>query len=396
MTQKQQRQIKILFVVNTWANRGAEQQLIELVKSLPDYIFPDIFIFTNEDDKSAGIMRFGDLKRFPKNGLKRIKIIKALLLYNECLKWDYDVLVTEGLGSALFFGRICAILTNIPACYSTLHTMQNLHKGNRLRYFEGPNRFLNFLGPLFPGKRILRYLCVTKKLEANIKSLVNRYPVETVWNAIFAKDVDKLKDKQPGDKAHFIKNKIEGHATIIQVGNLDQNKNQLFTLKCITELKYEFPDIRYIVVGDGDKKSELYSYTDLNDLHVNVLFAGQLSHEDCLFLINQADVLVLTSLTEAFPLVVVEAMACSVPVVSFDVGGVCDAIEHGINGYLIRDGRRDLFLKYVKKLIRCRKQRARMGSNGRRILEEKFLMRNKVNTLVSMIASDLDIELRIT
>ena len=77
------------------------------------------------------------------------------------------------------------------------------------------------------------------------------------------------------DCPHILE-KILHYPTIVQVGAVDKNKNQIFTLKCIKDLKRVIPDIRFLILGDGSEKSELEKYAVSNNLKENVIFAGQM------------------------------------------------------------------------------------------------------------------------
>jgi len=382
--------IKLLFVFNCWTgHRGAERQLLGLIDSLPENLHAEIFIFTNEDNKTPGLFHNGVFEWVSGSWLNRFRIIKAILLFNQCSKGDYDVLITEGLGSALFFGRICAILHRVPICYSTLHTMENLNRETARHYFEMPNNILNYIIPYFCGKRVFKYHPVTKQLEKKIRVLAKQYPVETLWNAVPVEDFRELEDYEPGTKVQAILENIRGNPTVIQVGTIDENKNHLFTLKCIREIKKDLPGIKYLIVGKGSNISALADYVKLHHLNQQVIFAGHMSKMNCLCLIKESDVLLLTSFSEGLPTVVIEAMACSVPVVSFDVGGLSDAIEHGDNGYLVPVGDLKLFNKYVLDLLKHKRTCIQMGASGYKKVMEQFTMDRKARKLVKTIKRDL-------
>jgi glycosyltransferase involved in cell wall biosynthesis len=85
----------------------------------------------------------------------------------------------------------------------------------------------------------------------------------------------------------------------------------------------------------------------------------------------------MSSFREGCPLVVLESLASQVPVVSTEIGGVRDIIEHGQNGMLFRLGDITQFKEHLQFLIDHPEERARMGRNGLETILQKF-SRDKV------------------
>jgi glycosyltransferase involved in cell wall biosynthesis len=85
-----------------------------------------------------------------------------------------------------------------------------------------------------------------------------------------------------------------------------------------------------------------------------------------------AQIFVLTSKWEGFPLTVLEAMRAGLPVVSSDVGGVAEAIRHGRSGFLVPRGDSGALASFLERLIREPKLRENMGREARRTYEAQF------------------------
>ncbi len=86
---------------------------------------------------------------------------------------------------------------------------------------------------------------------------------------------------------------------------------------------------------------------------------------------DQIDVYVSTSVAETFPLVLVEAAACGIPVLAFDVGGICEIVEDGRTGYLVRPGHYSSLLRAATALLDPTLRRD-MGAAARSAAVERF------------------------
>jgi glycosyltransferase involved in cell wall biosynthesis len=86
----------------------------------------------------------------------------------------------------------------------------------------------------------------------------------------------------------------------------------------------------------------------------------------------RADVFVFPTLADVLPLVIMEAMASGLPVITTAVGGVSEQIEHGVNGYLIPPGDAKALAEVTLRLVRDPQLRSAMSMAARRSAEEKF------------------------
>ena len=123
----------------------------------------------------------------------------------------------------------------------------------------------------------------------------------------------------------------------------------------------------------------------------NVVFAGERDRASCLFLVDKADVHVLTSKSESFPNVVVEAQALSRPVVSFDVGAASEIIKDGVTGYITAVGDPNAFVERTAELLKNRALGREMGALGKERIFTCFSMKRKVDNFTSMVWKDLSI-----
>lgn len=122
---------------------------------------------------------------------------------------------------------------------------------------------------------------------------------------------------------------------VLFVGRLLALKGVHHLIRAMTEVGVRFPDARLIVVGGGEELPSLTRLVGELGLADRVVFAGERSHEDVIRFMRAADVFALPSLTEAFGIVLLEAMSCGLPVVASDVNGIPSLVSDGQNGFLV-------------------------------------------------------------
>lgn len=122
---------------------------------------------------------------------------------------------------------------------------------------------------------------------------------------------------------------------IVYVGRLTTAKNPKRLMQICRLLADKMPDIKIAIAGTGEMETETKAEWNALKLQENVSFLGFVSNP--YQLLASSKVMIMTSIFEGTPMVALEAMALGVPIVSTPVGGMCDLIEHGVNGYLCDD-----------------------------------------------------------
>lgn len=100
-------------------------------------------------------------------------------------------------------------------------------------------------------------------------------------------------------------------------------------LEVIPSLLERFPNLVYVIAGDGDDRLRLEKLAKDLGVHAAVRFTGRIDNNDLPDLYRMADVFVMPSTGEGFGIVFLEAMACGVPAVGSDSDGSIDALGEG-------------------------------------------------------------------
>ncbi len=127
---------------------------------------------------------------------------------------------------------------------------------------------------------------------------------------------------------------------ILSVGRLVERKGNDMVIKSLPEIIEEFPNLVYLIAGDGPSKAHLEELVKKFNLEEHVRFIGYISDSKLPYYYNLCDVFIMPSRTEngdpeGFGMVYVEAGACRKPVIGSKMGGIPDAVIDGKTGILV-------------------------------------------------------------
>jgi glycosyltransferase involved in cell wall biosynthesis len=167
-------------------------------------------------------------------------------------------------------------------------------------------------------------------------------------------------------------------AVLTTVGRLVDKKGFPDLLRAMRGLKSQGHVFQCRIYGDGPNRGSLVALRDSLDLTAEVEFAGEHGREAILKALGDADVFVLTPIVtpdgdrDGIPNVLVEAMACGLPVVTTAVGGITELVEHESNGLLTAPGDIAGIEQQVARLLRDPSLRNDIGVAARRTVESGY------------------------
>jgi glycosyltransferase involved in cell wall biosynthesis len=176
-------------------------------------------------------------------------------------------------------------------------------------------------------------------------------PEEKIGVILNGIDLKKISGIEPeGGMASF---GLEGKIyDIIFAGRLIKEKNVDVLLKAVALLKADFQDIRCCIVGNGPEKEALVELSKKLEVSENVKFEGFLEYGALIGKIKASKVLVLPSSREGFGMVVIEAFACGVPVITVreKYNAAQGLVEDGVDGLVVELEEREI-AKALEKMI---------------------------------------------
>lgn len=202
-------------------------------------------------------------------------------------------------------------------------------------------------------KKMDYYMPVSQELTEFYKNKLSTFGVR-------CKYIPHCLDRIP-DKISDLKGK-----NIISVGRLSPEKNYVELIAVFREICKEIPDWTLHIVGDGTEKEKLISLIEEYHLENRVILHGFRNKDYIEKLMYESSMYVMTSLTESFGLVLIEAQSYGLPCIAYDCAhGAREIIENGVNGILISDYSRDKMVHECVKMMKEYEYRKYLGDNGR-------------------------------
>jgi GalNAc-alpha-(1->4)-GalNAc-alpha-(1->3)-diNAcBac-PP-undecaprenol alpha-1,4-N-acetyl-D-galactosaminyltransferase len=161
---------------------------------------------------------------------------------------------------------------------------------------------------------------------------------------------------------------------LIAVGRLHEVKGFDLLLTAFSQIQAKYPDWHLTILGEGPMRSALEDLRSQLGLKDRVHFPGQVA--DVNAYLRQADIFVLSSRFEGFPMAICEAMACGLPVLAVNcLSGPSDIIRDGIDGVLVPANDIDALASGIEDLIANPDKRQRLAQAAPQILERFGLER---------------------
>ena len=216
-----------------------------------------------------------------------------------------------------------------------------------------------------------------KKVEWIFRYMLKRRANKTMVVAVSEENHRGLLDYFgiKDDVCRFVNNGIDinrfytkehNEYTLINVARHDENKNQAALIRSFARLHNEHPKTRLFLLGDGETHQVLINQVNEMDLVDSVVFTGNVSNAEEYY--AESDLYVQTSHREALPLSVLEAMAAGLPIVSTNVGGLCDVVKQ--NGILVDDNDEEALYDAIVRIYKQNdEQRNQMSAVSRALVQ---------------------------
>lgn len=360
--------LRVMFCVTSMPVGGAEALLADLLHHLDRERFaPELCCLKAPGPFAQRVP--GEVPVFARLLAHKHDLLVVARLARLFRRRAIDAVVTVGAGDKMFWGRLAARAARVPVVACALHSTGWPDEVGRL------NRLLTPLTDAFiavaPSHG--RFLVEVERLP--------RRKVTVIPNGV---DVRRFAPRPPppGLKPSL---GVPADAPVLGiVAALRPEKNHAMFLEAAARLRRRLPELHFLVVGDGPCRGELQALSERLGLAPAVRFTGD--RADIPELLAAMDAFALSSLNEANPVSILEAMACGKPVVAPRVGSIADSVSHGVSGLLIRVGDTESLIDSAGRLLEDPALAAAMGRAGRRSVVERCSLERMVEGYQELLA----------
>lgn len=360
--------LKILYIIGGLGSGGKERQLLYLIKNINKHF--NIMLIVLSDD-----VFYKDIYAFPISLIvikkqNRYKFRTLWMLYNEIKKYKPDLIHSwDNIGTLLISPYIVSSRINLVSSIRYAGVLKETLIGKFIKSFS---------------HRISNTIVSNSKKGLEIENIQKLKKGKVVYNGLDTKDFDS-KINENNDYS----NKWLGYdKKIVMVGRFGNAKDYISLIKASKILFQSYSNICFVLVGDGPNK--LIAENEAGEyLNNGIFFLGKRS--DIPTILSQMDIGVLLNNTnghaEGISNAIMEYMAAGLPVIATDAGGTPELIEDNISGFLVQPFDENVVAQKILWLIDNPDEIKKMGSKGRKIIDNKFSIDKMVDSYINLYNS---------
>lgn len=275
-------------------------------------------------------------------------------------EFDPDIIhVNHGF----FFTTLCAVLMRRFNAHERKRLVITWHQG-KVKF----NKRLLDLVIRILEETLTRYILKTCDQIIAVSDAVRDYvtcmgvssnKVRVVTNGV---DLDEFRPKESVDDTP---NRTK---RIVFVGRLVHNKGVQYLVEAAPSIIREYPNVRFVIAGDGPLTEELRKRTGILGVESTFEFLGVTPN--IADILRESDLFVLPSLFEGMSLTVLEAMACSLPIVATNVGGTPEVVIDNKTGLLVEPCNAEQLAHSILEILGNEKLGRQLGRNARLFVEK--------------------------
>ncbi|MCG3206484.1 MAG: N-acetyl-alpha-D-glucosaminyl L-malate synthase [Anaerolineae bacterium] len=369
---------KVLIVMGPIIRGGAELQVFEIVRHLDHDKFDPIIcsvsykpsIMLNNELVERSLQDVDLYHRFKDLGITLYELNRYSVYDLRGVKQIAEIVRHEQIDlihvNLVIWGQLAGLLTKIPTIP---------HVRSELEWPDIPR--LAYWGNYATHRWFKVVIAVSEAVKSQV---VSRWHVKA----------ERIQVVHSGiDLSRFNPDQVQGvtelrqslgikpdEKIIIRVANAREAKGLSDYVDLAAIICQQRSDIRFLLVGDGELLPQLKYQAQKLDLGDRLLFLGRRGNVPQL--LAMSDVFVSTSLKEASPGSMKEAMAIRLPVVATDVGGHPEIIKEAYNGFLVPSKNPHAMAEKVNWLLNHSAEAQTMGQNGRKIVAAQFTNQHMV------------------
>lgn len=293
----------------------------------------------------------------PNGGIDSPAGIYQLLRLSRFLrKQKFDIVHTHDLWSNLM-GVPAARLAGVPAIVSSRRDLGHFdwYRGKRRAWLR---RIQNLSGAVLANASPIRDALIAEDGFAPAE-------VHVIHNGV---DIEKFRKGRELREVLFPN--VGDAKLVVLVGNMHSDvKGHPWLIDCAPSVTREFPNVRFVLVGDGALRAQFEQQVASLGLAENFIFLG--SRADIPDILGACDIAVLPSRAEGLSNALLEYLAAGLPTIASRVGGNPELVEDGVSGFLVPPDSEALSMALLK-MLRDPGLMRRLGERGREFVVQNF------------------------
>lgn len=365
--------IKILYIIENISFGGGERVFAQIINALDKEKY-DIYIACNP----GGLFKdkIKDCAKVLPFELRNIFSLWNILRLARIMRENNIQIVHSQGGRADFFARIAAKTAGVQTVISTVAMPVERYDTFLLK------KAIYIILDRFSEKFVDKFIVVSEALRNRLVR-IHRIRPEKVIKIYNGVELEEHYDNTASVYRLRSEFNIEADTKLVAaIGRLVWQKGLgyfLQAIKHITDNKSQVKNkVKFLIVGDGNERSKLVRMAGKLGIEEVVIFAG--FREDVKDILAAIDVLVLPSLREGQPIILLEAMAAGKPIIATNIEGVDETIDNGVTGVLVQPGNSGTLAEAIIYLLKDNKKAQELVYASRLAVEKKFTINQMVKS----------------
>ncbi|MFC1517569.1 glycosyltransferase family 4 protein [Candidatus Margulisiibacteriota bacterium] len=374
------KKLKILRIIARLNIGGPAIHVINLTHYLNNEQFESKLVIGKEADFEGNMLDLAAEKNvapivLPELGreLNFFKDIKTLWKLYKIIRKEKPDIVHTHTAKAGTLGRLAAKLAGVKNIYHTFHG-HIFHS-----YFGRLKTALFLLIERFLARFTTKIIVISERQKQELLKL-KIAPLSKFSVIPLGFELDKFKELV---RTNYLRDQLSigGDEKLVGIiGRLAPVKNHHLLIPIMQAVqKKQQGQVKLVIIGNGELEEQLKGLVKDAGLENVILFSSW--QKDLAKVYPDLDLVILTSLNEGTPVTLIEAMACGIPVISTDVGGVGDVVKNGESGILENKENTEKFAEDIIELLSNNELREKYIKNAKKHVFETYA----VNTLVENI-----------
>lgn len=367
---------KILQFTGSFHQGGSERQAVQLIKLLREDESHQVFVATLNNEgvlkKEIENLGFGEIPEFKLTSFYDLNFIRQIRKCAQFLREnDIRIVQTHDFYTNVF-GITAAKLAGVSLKIAAKRETGGMRTASQ-KFIE--SRMFQIADYIVANSQAVKNYLLTEKVAGEkIKVIYNGLDLERL--------TPKIRDRQTICEKLNLPCEAENRF-ITLVANLRHSvKNQPMFLRAAQKVTGEFPNVHFVLAGEGGLKEELENLAKELKIEKNVHLIGRCTEVPELLSISEAGVL--TSFNEGFSNSILEYMAAGKPVVATNVGGASEAIIENETGFLVESDDAEKMAVRLKELLTDQIKARKFGEKGAEIVKSKFSLATQLRETLAL------------